>query len=185
MFVTVSRSFRKLTVTIAAGLMAGAMLVSPAGAEEGVSCEMVPLELPLFDGTPVATFATPEASPVAVSLPDSQVEEVLQQYVACVNTGDPTLVWAMFSPRWFSTEFADPEEHYLPAFEQMLSMEGEPPAVPLQLVEVQNVERLDDGRVAVTAKFQSGDQSWTDRLVLVAVDGQWLIDEVEPIDPLP
>ena len=30
-----------------------------------------------------------------------------------------------------------------------------------------------------------GDQSWTDRLVLVAVDGQWLIDEVEPIDPLP
>lgn len=183
MSVTVSRSIRKRTASIAVGLMVGAMLVAPSGAQDGTGCELVPLELPLFGGTPVATFATPEASPVAVSLPESQVDEVLQQYVACVNTGDPTLVWAIFSPRWFSIEFADPEEHYFPAFEHMLSMEGEPPAIPLELVEVHGVERQDDGRVAVTATFRSGLETWTDRLILVAVEGQWMIDEVEPIDP--
>jgi hypothetical protein len=159
--------------------------VAFAGAQDPVTCEMVPLELPLFEGTPVAQIATPDPATKAMYLPESQVDEVLKQYVACTNTGDPTLVWAMFSPRWFSQTFADPEAHYLPAFEQMLDREGEPVAVPLELVEVVSVEQTDDGRVAVTATFRSGSQEWTDKLTLVAVDGQWLIDEVELIDPLP
>jgi hypothetical protein len=143
------------------------------------------LELPLFGGTPVALVATPESDAGAAWLPEAQVNEVLQQYVACTNTGDPTLVWAMFTPRWFSQTFADPEQHYLPAFEQMLDREGEPTGVPLELAEIVEVEQDKDGGVLVTATFRSGDQEWTDRLTLVAVDGQWLIDEVEPIDPLP
>lgn len=180
-----TRGRKTIVSTIVASLFAGTMLVSGAHAQEGATCDLVPLELPLFGGTPVAEFATPGAmpSPMAVSLPQSQAEEVLQQYVACTNTGDPTLVWAMFSPRWFSQEFADSEEHYLPAFEQMLDREGEPTGVPLELVEIVEIETLEDSRVAVTATFRSGDQEWTDKLTLVAIDGQWLIDEVELIEP--
>lgn len=170
---------------IAAVLIAGTLLTGGVQAQDAQTCELVPLELPLFGGTPVAELATPEpaATAMTVSLPQSQAEEVLQQYVACTNTGDPTLVWAMFSPRWFSAEFADSEEHYLPAFEVMLDSSGEPTGIPLELVEIVDVEPLEDGRVDVTATFRSGDQEWTDKLTLIAIDGQWLIDEVELLDP--
>lgn len=167
-----------------AAILAGMMLGGGAVAQEPATCELVPLELPLFGGTPIAVFATPSpvASPVSASLDESGAREVLEQYVACTNTGDPTLVWAMFTPRWFSQTFADPEEHYLPAFEQMLDRDGQPTGVPLELVEIVALEQ-DAGSVDVTATFRSGDQAWTDRLTLVQVDGQWLIDDVELIDP--
>lgn len=169
-----------------AALVAGAMMTGSALAQDTVSCELVPLELPLFGGTPVAVFATPSpvASPVADALLEDEVGEVLEQYVACTNTGDPTLIWAMFTPRWFSQTFADPEEHYLPAFEQMLDAEGQPTGVPLELVGIEEITP-GEGGIDVTATFRSGEQEWTDTLTLVNVDGQWLIDDVELVDPLP
>ncbi len=168
-----------LAIIAGAALMGGGVL-----ARDAVTCELEPLELPLFGGTPVAVFATPspDASPMAVELSEAEAEDVLQQYVACTNTGDPTLVWAMFTPRWFSQTFADPEEHYLPAFEQMLDSEGQPTGLPLELVEIMSIEPR-GGSVDVTATFRSGDQEWTDTLTLVQVDGQWLIDDVLPVDP--
>ena len=178
-------SGRRFRIGIAA-LVAGAMMTGSAVAQDPVGCELVPLQLPLFGGTPVAVFATPSpvASPAAASMSDGEVQEVLAQYVACTNTGDPTLVWAMFTPRWFSQTFADPEEHYLPAFEQMLAQDGQPTGLPLELVGI--VETVPgEGNVVVTATFRSGDQEWTDTLTLVSIDGQWLIDDVEPVDPLP
>lgn len=175
------RSARKFRIGVAA-LVAGAVMAgNGVVAQEAVECELVPLELPLFGGTPVSVFATPSpvASPgAAAAISEAEVREVLEQYVACTNTGDPTLVWAMFTPRWFSKTFADPEEHYLPAFEQMLDQEGQPTGVPLELVEIVEVEP-GDGTVRVTATFRSGDQQWTDTLTLALVDGQWLIDDVE------
>jgi hypothetical protein len=162
----------------------GAMLGGAAMAQDDMSCELVPLELPLLGGTPVAVIATPspQASPAAGSLSEDEARDILEMYAACTNTGDPTLVWAMFTPRWFSQTFADPEEHYLPAFEQMLHQDSAPTGAPLELVEVIEIESR-EGMVDVTATFRSGDQEWTDRLTLAEVDGQWLIDEVELIDP--
>lgn len=161
-----------------------ALMGGGALAQDTVSCELQPLELPLFGGTPVAVFATPspDASPVVIDLSQAEAEDVLQQYVACTNTGDPTLVWAMFAPRWFAQTFADPEEHYLPAFEQMLDRDGQPAGIPLELVEIISIEPH-PGAVDVTATFRSGEQEWTDKLTLVQVDGQWLVDDVQPIDP--
>lgn len=168
-----------LAALIAIALMApgGASFAQgSAGAE--ATCELVPLELPLFGGTPIAQFATPTASPEAIPEADlAEIERVLEQYVACVNTGDPTLVWAMFTPRWFSSVFADPEEHYLPAFEQMLDTPGAVAANPLRLEEIHEIAQ-DGGTVEVTATFASGDAEWTDTLVLVQTDGQWLIDDI-------
>lgn len=165
-------------------LLASAVLAGTGAAQDQVSCELVPLELPLFGGTPVAVFSTPEmtASPAPASLSEDEAIAVLEQYAACTNTGDPTLVWAMFTPRWFSQTFADPEEHYLPAFEQMLDRDGQPTGVPLEFVEIVSMEP-GDGAVDVTATFRSGDQEWTDKLTLVQIDGQWLIDDVELVDP--
>lgn len=151
-------------------------------ATDAAACELVPLELPLFDGTPVASFSTPAvvATPAADQVTDEAIQHVLAQYVACTNTGDPTLIWAMFSPRWFAATFSDPQEHYLPAFEQMLTLPGsdQEGVAPLEVVEIVEIVQLPDGKVDVTATFRSGDQEWTDTLTLVLVDDQWLIDDV-------
>lgn len=160
-----------------------ALSLSPTGQAQA-TCELTPLTLPLFDGTPVAQLATPSASPAAQPLEMDEATEVLEMYVACTNTGDPTLIWAMFTPRWFSQEFADSEQHYLPAFEyQIATGHAKQVTNPLELITVDEIARLDDGRVAVTASFSSGPLSWTDKLILVNAEGQWLIDEVELVSP--
>lgn len=166
-----------LVVLVSIAVSAGQ---SVAQSDDAATCEMAPLELPLFGGTPIAELATPgpDAATAGTGLDEAEAEAILQQYVACTNTGDPTLVWAMFSPRWFSTTFADPEEHYLPAFEWNLDNPVQTAEHPLELVGVEGIEVLDDGRVDVTASFRSGDEAWTDTLTLVEIDGQWLIDDV-------
>lgn len=153
------------------------------GTQAQATCEMTPLTLPLFDGTPVAQLATPAASPANVEPTENDARDVLEIYVACTNTGDPTLVWAMFTPRWFSAEFADPEKHYLPAFEYDIATGHNDVTDPLVLVSIEEVDPQEDGRVAVTATFGSGDMEWTDQLILANVNGQWLIDDVVLISP--
>lgn len=159
------------------------MLAGGPGATAQASCSLKPLTLPLFGGTPIAELATPQASPAATELTEASATDVLEMYVACTNIGDPTLVWAMFTPRWFSTQFADSEEHYLPAFEYEIATGNAPVVNPLVLESVDEVKRLDDGRYAVTATFSSGEQRWTDQLILANVDGQWLIDDVVLVSP--
>ena len=153
------------------------------GVSAQATCTLTPLTLPLFGGTPIAQHATPQASPTAAELSESDATDVLELYVACTNTGDPTLVWAMFTPRWFSTQFADSEEHYLPAFEYEIATGTTPLVNPLVLESVDEVVRMDDGRYGVTATFSSGEQRWTDQLILAHVDGQWLIDDVVLVSP--
>lgn len=161
------------------GIIAFALAVPAATAQEAV-CTLTPLSLPLFDATPVAQLATPTGTPSATTLSAEEAAGVLEEYAACINTGDPTLAWAIFSPRWFGTTFADPTEHYLPAFEQELAAGVVPVTDPLSLLSVDAIAETGDGRVAVTATFVGADQQWTDTLVLVNYDGQWLIDEVMP-----
>lgn len=165
-------------------VLSGGVVVAAQNA--GAGCDLAPLELPLFGGTPVAVFATPPAdsSPTSVGGVDqAEVQAALEQYVACMNTGDPTLVWAIFTPRWFAQTFADPEEHYLPAFEQMLDDQVSPPENPIELMSVEDITQRDDGRVDVVATFESAGQQWTDMLTLAQVDGRWLIDDVRLIEP--
>lgn len=152
-------------------------------AEAESSCELTPLALPLFDATPIAAHATPAATPATEVLTEEEATEILEMYVACTNTGDPTLVWAMFTPRWFSSEFANSEEHYLPAFEYEIANGEQDVINPLVLESVDEIELSDDGRVAVTATFSSAEMQWTDQLILAKVDGQWLIDEVVLVSP--
>lgn len=157
--------------------------MSPTAQAES-SCELTPLALPLFDATPVAELSTLAAAPTDEGLTEEEATEILEMYVACTNTGDPTLVWAMFTPRWFSSEFANTEEHYLPAFEYEIA-NGENEVInPLMLESIDEIEVQDDGRVAVTATFSSAEVQWTDQLILANVSGQWLIDDVVLVSPL-
>lgn len=159
-----------------------AVQFSPSAVAQA-TCELTPLTLPLFESTPLAQLSTPEATPASEALSEDEATQILEMYVACTNTGDPTLVWAMFTPRWFSSEFANSEEHYLPAFEYEIATGEDSVLNPLELVAVENIELQRDGRIAVTASFSSGDRDWTDQLILANVEGQWLIDEVVLISP--
>lgn len=165
---------------LAPGITAQESASSPA------TCGLAPLELPLFGGTPVAELATPGpiGSPATQELRDGEIEAALEQYVACTNTGDPALIWAVFSPRWLAANFADPQEHYLPAFEFMLTLPEVPGADPLQLVQIHEITPLPDGAVDVTATFASGDMEWTDTLTLVQIGKEWLVDDVRLDDPV-
>lgn len=163
-------------------LVALLLMIGP-GASAQATCTLTPLTLPLFDGTPVAELATPQASPASATLSEEEATALLEMYVACTNTGDPTLVWAIFTPRWFSTQFADSEEHYLPAFEYEIATGNTPVVNPLALESVDDVERLPDGRYGVTATFTSGEMRWTDQLILANIEGQWLIDDVVLVSP--
>ena len=169
-----------LPSVVAGTLMIFQVAVTPTPASGTGACELAPLELPLFPETSLPLPATPSSftTPTADQITNEVMQGVLDQYVACINTGDPKLVWAIFSPRWFLSTFADPAQHYLPAFEQMLDNQEYDTANPIELVAIENIVPLAGGQVEITASFHSGDETWTDTLTLVLVDDQWLIDDV-------
>lgn len=159
-------------------IVGGLLLVTPISAQNA-ECPFQPLTTPLFDGTPVAQLATPIASSSAATLTEDEASEVIEGIVACANTGDPHLVWAMYSPGWFARTFADSETHYLPALEQHIEEQMFMTGAPLVLEGVDSVEPTQDGRMRVTFTLTSANQRWTDTLVLIPIDGLWYIDDVE------
>jgi len=172
---------RRAAMLAAVGAVLLALAAAPVSGQGETRCTLPPLTLPLFGGTPVAeviTAATPQGPSGTVS--NEEITAALEHIVACVNTGDPVLVYAVFSPRWLAEQFADPQAHYLPAFERMLDTTTPVQGEPLALTSAEAVEPLPDGRVRVRATFTSGVRTWHDTLVLVDSDGVWLIDEVEP-----
>jgi len=191
---------------VATGVLAGAMtctmhlavaalitngMPSPAVAREqsvNTTCALKPLTLPLFDATPPneeqGVSASPEASPASLaSRPASPqdaaaVEDGLGIIKACINTGNPLLVYAVFSTRYLAARYADPHLAYLPAFEEQLDGPTIPVDPPFSFDPVEDVRMLADGRVQVTLTVHRGAESWTDTLVLVKQEGAWLIDDV-------
>lgn len=161
-------------------IVGAALAITPVAHAAEPACALEPLDLPLFGGTPVAQLVDPATPAAARDASESEIRTALEQFVACTNTGDPRLAWAVFSPRWFATMFADPTVHYLPAFERMLDHPAVVSGAPLELRTIEAITPLPDGRIEVTATFASGDEAWTDTLVLVLIDGTWLIDEVRP-----
>jgi len=155
--------------------------VAVSAQADRAACQLPPPTLPPFGGTPVAANAAtptaPQAPPEAIT--EREITAALEQIVACVNTGDPALVFAVFTPQWIARQFVDPETHYLPAFARMLDVTEPVPAEPLALTAVEGITERPDGRVEVVATFASGAEPWRDTLVLVEIDDSWLIDGVE------
>ena len=75
------------------------MILSGSSIAAQPTCELTPLTLPLFDGTPVAELATPSASPAADTLEIEEATEILEMYAACPKRSNPG---ARDVTRWFS-----------------------------------------------------------------------------------
>lgn len=176
-------------VAVAAPVTNG--MPSPSVAREqsaNTTCSLRPLTLPLFNATPPNEVrdgsASSEASPVSLaSRPASAqeaaaVEDGLGTIEACINTGNPLLVYAVFSTRYLAAQYADPHLAYLPAFEQQLDGPTIPVDPPFSFDPAEDMRMLADGRVQVTLTVRREAESWTDTLVLVKQDGVWLIDAV-------
>ncbi|MGI8485949.1 MAG: hypothetical protein ACR2OU_17020 [Thermomicrobiales bacterium] len=152
------------------------------------SCSLTPLSLPLFNATPpneiVGALASPMASPAVLATRPASTEEIpsvevgLSTIEACINTGNPLLVYAVFSTRYLASQYADPLLAYLPAFEQQLGGVTIPIAPPFSFDPVVDMGVLADGRVQLTLNVRRGTEAWTDTLVLVNQEGTWLIDDV-------
>ena len=159
--------------------------VTAQGNAETASCTLPPVSLPLFDATPAADIAvaTPtltrdSGSPAS---PD-QIEtyrDSLQLLVDCINTGIPAYAYAIFTTGYLASWFVPPDGAYQPALEREIDQVTVPDTTlkPLQIVSIDIVRELDDGRLSGQVVLQS-DMTWRDTLVLKKIGETWLIDDV-------
>lgn len=190
-----SRAKLRLAGLVGQGIVAcAALLLVPGGGSlheqqtGSPGCELEPVTLPLFGATPAAIIAaTPASVPVGGNpgpAPDAAtIEAAIEVIVACVNIGDPAVRYAVFTDRYLAEQLADPARTYQPAFEQQLDSGVRMGAPRFGIESIEQCELLDDGRVSVVVTLSADGARYRDRLVLADVDGVWLIDEVETIDP--
>lgn len=170
-----------LTCVFAMGAGLGVTQAQTPEADE--TCRLQPLELPLFGATPVPDVleATPDpaiSGSGAVSMTIDEINDAVAHLFACVNEGDPSLAFAIFTEEYLASQFSDPEEHYLPAFEQYLDQAGEEALPQMTLVSTSEEEIAQDGRIAVLVTYEIAGQEMQDFLLLAYEDEEWLIDDV-------
>lgn len=182
------------TRRVAYGIVACAALVllpmdgSTQQVTDSPACELEPVTLPLFGATPAAIIAaTPASGPVdgivRVAPDTATIELAIEAIATCISSSDPAMRYAVFTDRYLAARLADPALTYQPAFEKQLDS-GISPDTPRYTVEsIAELKPLDDGRTSVVVTLSVNGMSYQDRLVLANVDGTWLIDDVEPIDP--
>lgn len=166
------------------GLLGAVALGGALAQPESGECDLEPLTLPLFAATPAAQIAaTPAATSPGVVPDEETIREAIDTIVECVNTGEPSYQYAIFTERYLAGQFADPAETYQPQFEYDLSL-GPADVVPVfELVSASDITILADGRVSVTVEVASAGTTYRDIFTLANVDGVWLVDEVEQLDP--
>lgn len=181
-------------LAVGLGMMTG--ITGAAGQGQGIErttageCVLEPVTIPLFGGTPAAVIAaTPAASPepavAAAPVNEATIREAASMIVACINTGDPSFAYAVFTPRYLASQFVDGAGHYQPEFEFRLASPSAPVTPTFTLEAVEGLEQRSSGRVEVTLVLRSEQASFRDTLLLANVDGRWLIDEVVALDPSP
>lgn len=179
-----------LTLALLLTALAAAGRTPVASAQGG--CGLPPVTLPLFQGTPAAVIATPAAPTDGLTgrplIDDEQAEaeHAMRVIVTCINTGAPSSVYAVFTPRYLAALFTGPKPAYQPAFERMIA-EGSSnlsqTLPPFVLKGVKDGEMLEDGRIIVTIDLAGRSTTYHDTLVLVKSDDHWLIDDVAAFDP--
>lgn len=151
------------------------------------ACPLPPVGVPLFDGTPAETIAsTPVVSeePDPAAFGDEAIGTAVEVIVGCVNTGDPSFTYAVFTPRYLASQFISGSGHYQPAFEQALDAPAAPADTTFVVDSIEAIEPQEDRRVLVTIVLSSGEAMYRDSLLLAYVDGHWLIDEVVALEPV-
>lgn len=189
----VDRTRHVLRVTCGIVACAAFVLLPSAGSGQvqvpgSPACQLEPVTLPLFDATPAAIIAaTPASNPVNASadttLDAATIETAIEAIVNCIASSDPALRYAVFTDRYLAEQLADPDRTYQPAFEQLLDSGVSTDAPQYAIEAIEQPAPLGDGRVSVVVTLSADGTQYRDRLVLADVDGTWLIDEVELIEP--
>ena len=180
------RRFRTLAIVTTVAICVATGAASAQESTTDPNCTLAPLSVPLWNGTPAADVAaTPVASPsaVAAEIDEAEIEAAVNVIVACMNTGEPQLMFAIYTDRFLASQYADPTTTYLPEFEQRLAENAPEPANQFVLQGVSEITPLDDGRVSVKVALVSGATTFDDTLVLANQNGTWLIDEIASLDP--
>jgi hypothetical protein len=149
------------------------------------TCPLPPLVLPLFAATPAAEIAaTPVDGSASPVLDQAGAEAAMAVIVGCSNSDDPAISYSIFTPPYLASLYADPTQTYQPAFELQIANGATGQEGTFELVSVESVTSLPDGRTEVVATISAASAIYyTDTFVLVLVDGNWLIDDVTNFDP--
>jgi hypothetical protein len=161
----------------------GIGLASAGDASDASKCTLAPLTLPLWDATPAAVIAETPVASTAVEITEAEIEAAVAVIVACINTGEPVSIHAIYTDRYLAEQFADPTVTYLPEFEQSLALNEPQVTDQFTLEDVSDITPLDDGRVSVTIALSNGVSTFNDTLTLAYQDGTWLVDGVSNLDP--
>ncbi len=170
-----------IAITIGTGIVSGPTLAQDDGSS--AVCPLAPLTVPLWDGTPAAVIAATPVSAASGDIDEAEIEAAVVDLVACMNTGEPQLMFAIYTSRFIASQYADPSETYLPEFEQRLAENAPEPADQFELAGVSEISPLDDGRVSVKVGLANGGTVFEDTLILANQDGVWLIDDIASLNP--
>ena len=190
-----------ISVTLSGGLalhspatIASQSSATPAAAE----CSVAPLSGPVWDGIEIAeptapvSVAGPFVPPAGTQVDDETLEGVtatVAESIACQNAGDVRRTLALFTRDAVRGFFSGPRG--FDAESVQATAEASPVPVSadrvVELVSVDDVVLLEDGRVGATVTTAVGDIEYVDALTFVAgeaPDGtaRWLIDGSIAID---
>jgi hypothetical protein len=178
-----TRLFCFLVVLVLA--VAGGESAATATEEDaGGACTLDPVALPLFDATPAASIvATPASTGMTGPVDSGEIEAAVEMVVACLNTGEPRYVYAVFTERYLAEMLADPEVTYQPELERAIDQNVAIDSGIYTLEAIEAIEQQADGRVAVRIVLDTGVRTFTDTLLLAQVEDTWFIDGVVALDP--
>lgn len=198
---------RRLAWALAAALMLGAGLGSlmpvplaaatPASQATGdrqpqrIPCEVEPITSERLVGVleaatpiPLVVF-TPDEIPEGDPVDDATAEAVTATVVTalnCRNAGDFPRVYTLFSDRMLQQLFGGLDT--IPP-EILRALADAPqrvrPVLRVNLVEIDRISQLPDGRVSAVVVTANSTHTFTDIIYFVEEDGQWLIDEAVSI----
>ncbi len=161
-------------------------------------CTVAPLTSPIWDGTEIAeptapvSIAGPFTAPTGRPVDDATLAAVTQtvaESIACQNDGDLARTLALFTPDALQSFFSGPRGYDADSVDAKIAAGPVPigDGRVVELIGIDDVVLLDDGRVGTTVTTTVGDDQYVDFIFLAegtAPDGvsRWLIDGSVAID---
>ena len=143
-----------------------------------------PPETPAASPTPTETISPP--GPLVPSDTVAEVTAVVRGSIACTNAGDILRALAYFTDGYIAHMFAGPDGVDYEGFLQYLAT----PAAALDesqrlaIVDISEVRQHENGVVSAIVTTGDPDDPFVDMLILVNVDGTWLIASSTPVETL-
>lgn len=176
----------------------GGVLAQGTATPDTGECTVAPLSAPVWNGvenpepTAPVSIDGPFEPPAGASADDATIDGVtatVEESIACQNVGDLARTMALFTPEGIASFFSGPRGYDPESVDATIAAGPVPVSEDrtVNLVTVENVVRLDDGRIGATVSTAAGDVSYTDFLFFAegtTPDGQtrWLIDGSIAID---